>query len=344
MSSIERIERVAILAKPSFFCAGVNWGIEHLKQDLKEHGRIYIPNINGLVHYPPVTEELRGLGAVFVEDPRDIPTSSWVGNSMHGLSPLDRQTYIDRQLQHIDYSCPLVINVGQRVLGAIRTANQEGKVAKILYACKDVTHPEPKAVLELAPSHVIPVTDRSILEEYQVRTEEMYFAESQTTINVKESVEMIMAFTDKFRGLRSLLPTRLGACFATDNRQQALNALIKTGVDRLVVIGSTTSANTTQLAKIGKSHGIPVDFLERAHDLSLTKFDGVNRVGITGGASVPPQEGDIAKEIFRQWGFKTADLVTGKPEPTTFPNINPPFYDYRSGKITPEILKLTRTY
>lgn len=343
MTAEQETGKVAIRANPSFTCAGVTWGIEQLKEVLQEYGTIYIPNKNGLVHYSPTTKELEKLGAVFIEDPRDIPIGENVGNSMHGLSPLDRRVYIERKLRHFDFSCPLVDNAEQRVLGAIEKANKASKIAKILYACKDTVHPEPKAILELAPSHVVPVTKREVLEEYEVRDDEMYFAESQTTINVKGAVEMIMAFKAKFGGLKSLIPKRLGACFATGNRQEALDLLIGSGIDKLVVIGSPTSANTTQLVRIGEQHGIPVDFQEKARGLSKRNYIDFNRVGITGGASVPPQEGDAVMKMFREWGFRTEDLTIGKPEPKTF-NLTAPVYDYRSGNIPQEILELTRTY
>lgn len=343
----DSVEKVAIRAVPSFACAGVNWGVDQLKRILQEKGTVYITNQNGLVHYDPSMEELTGLGAVFVDDPRKIPTGAYVGDSMHGRSRLRQQTYVDQGLRHYDFSCPLVTNVHDRIEGAILETAKQGKVAKILYACKDPGHPEPQAVIDLAPNHIVPVTDRGVLENYQVRDDEEYFAESQTTINIKKAMELMMKFKGKFKGLRSLLPasSRLGACFATENRQQSLEAILNAGIDKLVVFGSPSSANTTQLAVIGKERGIEVDFLERAEHLDYGMFDGFRHVGVTGGASVPPTVGDQAMEIFRSWGFRIEDLVVGNKEPITFPNKKPPFYDYNNGHITEaQLAQLIRTH
>lgn len=338
-------EKVAYRAQPSFTCAGVNWGVEHLKVLLQEHGTVYIPNKNGLVHNSRVTEELQDLGAVFVGSVEDIPAGAVAANSMHGLSPLDVRTFMDKRVLLNDLSCPLVENVKQRIIRAIAEAERLDKWAVILYWCKDVNHPEPKAILELAPSHVMPVTSRQTLEDYKVQPDEMYFADSQTTLNVQQGMSLIREFRDKFPGLKGL--PKIGVCFATDNRQRALQGLIEAGIEKLVVIGSPSSSNTTELVKIGKSHGLPVEFMERAILMGREMFEGFNRVGVHGGASVLPDEGDRAMEIFRSWGYKTVDLVAGKPEPRTFPKITPPVYDFRSrsSQISTELLlALTRTY
>lgn len=340
--STEYSDRVAIWAKPSFACAGVNWGIRQLELVLEEHGRVYIPNPNGFVHYGPELERLMAKGAVFTNGPEEIPEGSVVANSMHGLSPQERKVYIERRFVHYELSCPLVSNVYDRVRMAISEAEKGGKTARILYACKDTIHPEPKSVIELAPNHVIPVTGKEVLEEYQVKDNEMYFADSQTTINVQAALDMIDEFRDKFPNLRSYL-ARMGACFATNNRQQALNALIEAGIDKLVVVGSSTSANTTQLKKIGEARGIPVEFPETADDLTRGKFDSHKMVGVTGGASVRPQEGDRVMARLEEWGFKKGELVVGKAEPETF-NLMPRKYNYRFGNISPETLQLIKTY
>lgn len=341
----QRAERTAIWARSSFACTGVNWGYERAVEILKEHGVLYIlnPNGNGLVHYSPVNEELKEKGAIYISDPRDIPLYSPVANSMHGLSPLDLSILIERRVLHYDLRCNLVTNVSTRVRMAIREAERIGKIAKILYACNDTLHPEPKAIIELAPSHIVPVTSRQILEEYPVDPErEMYFAESQTTINVQEALAQISEYKSRFGRMQSYM-RRLGICFATDNRQKALNALIEEGVDRLVVIGDEASSNTQELVKIGESHDIPVEFRLKSSDLSARMFEGDRRVGLTGGASVPIKVGHEVMGMFTDWGFKTDELWVGPPEPETF-KLLPPVYDYRSGEISPEVLELTRTY
>lgn len=335
-------EKVAIRANPSFTCAGVNWGVDQLKQILEVHGTVYIPNKNGLVHNKRVTEELRAEGAVFVDTPEEVPEGSVIANSMHGLSPLDVKVFIEKRALHYDLSCPLVDNVHQRVLRAITEAKSQDKVAKILYYCKDTIHPEPKAVIEQAPTHVIPVISREVLENYQVQDNEKYYADSQTTLNVQQGMALIAEYKNKFRGLRGL--PRVGICFATYNRQSALDGLIGEGIKLLIVLGSPESTNTTELVKIGRSHGLPVEFLERGDWLERGMVEGFDKVGLHGGASVLPDEGDKAMDKLKAWGYQRRNFVFGQPEPSTFPNSKPKVYDFRSGQIPEDLLALTRTY
>ena len=177
---------------------------------------------------------------------------------------------------------------------------------------------------------------------YRPNTEEMYFADSQTTVNVQKGIALIEEFRDKFPGLRSL--PKMGVCFATSNRQQALDELIGVGIGKLVVIGDPESSNTSELVKIGRSHGLPVEFHGRAHLLKEEMFDQFPKVGVHGGASVLPEEGDIAMDMLKGWGYNARDVVVGKPEPRTFPNAQVPRYDYRSGNISSDVLALTATY
>ena len=335
-------EKLAFRAQPSFTCAGVNWGVEQLQILLEIHGTVYIPNKDGLVHNKRVTQELREQGAIFINHSSEVPEGSVVANSMHGLSPLDMRIFMERRLLHYDLSCHLVHQVHQRVLRAIEEAEEQEKKAKVLYWCKDTNHPEPRAILDLAPSHVVPVTSGQVLEEYQVQENEMYFADSQTTLNVQHGMSLINEYRNKFPGLKGL--PRIGICFATFNRQAALEGLIAAGIEKLVVIGSPESSNTSELVKIGRSHGLPVYFLERAVLMERDMFEGFNKVGVHGGASVLPDEGDKAMEMFKSWGYRTEDLVVGKPEPRTFPNIKPKVYDFRFGHIPEELMNLTKTY
>lgn len=333
-------EKIAFRANPSFTCAGVNWGVEYFRELLKEYSPIFVPNPGGFVHNNRLKGELEEDGARFVGSISDIPFYSEAANSMHGLSPLDVREFARRRVRLFDLSCPLVDNVHQRTIRAIEEAERQGKKAIIFYHCKDTNHPEPKAVLELAPSHIVPVTDRSVLEQYLPRADEMYFVDSQTTLNVQQGVAMIGEFRDKFTQLRGL--PRAGVCFATSNRQSALDELIAQGIEMLTVFGSPQSSNTTELVKIGRKNGLSVEFLETAELLEESMVGSFNRVGIHGGASVLSDEGDKAMEKLREWGYKTGHLV-GRTEPSTFSN-KPKVYNFRSGQIPEDLIYLTRTY
>ncbi|HVH06485.1 MAG TPA: 4-hydroxy-3-methylbut-2-enyl diphosphate reductase, partial [Myxococcota bacterium] len=64
-----------LLANPRGFCAGVDRAIEIVERALLRYGApVYVRH--EIVHNRHVVESLRAKGAVFVEDPREVPPGS----------------------------------------------------------------------------------------------------------------------------------------------------------------------------------------------------------------------------------------------------------------------------
>ena len=75
-------------------------------------------------------------------------------------------------------------------------------------------------------------------------------------------------------------------CDATEDRQGEVLRLAKE-VDAMIVVGGKNSANTTRLAKISESAGIPTFLIETEAELDESKISRFNIVGVTAGASTP---------------------------------------------------------
>ena len=74
-----------------------------------------------IVHNRHVVEELRQAGAIFVEELGEVAEGARVIFSAHGVSPAVRREAVERRLQVIDATCPLVTKVH---LEAVRFAKQ----------------------------------------------------------------------------------------------------------------------------------------------------------------------------------------------------------------------------
>ena len=73
------------LANTRGFCAGVDRAIEIVKKVIEIHGApVYVKH--EVVHNKTVVEELKKLGAIFVEDIEAIPEGEVVVYSAHGIS------------------------------------------------------------------------------------------------------------------------------------------------------------------------------------------------------------------------------------------------------------------
>ena len=85
-------------------------------------------------------------------------------------------------------------------------------------------------------------------------------------------------------------------CDYTSDRQISARE-ISSQVDLMYVIGGRNSANTNKLAEICKQQGTVTRHIEVAEEIEARDLEGVERVGITAGASTP--DGRIASVIDR---------------------------------------------
>src|SRR6201993_1084335 len=97
VSSPASVKKI-ILLRPRGFCAGVVRAIDVVKIALDLYGApIYVRK--EIVHNRHVVDELRGMGAIFVEELIEVPSGGRVIFSAHGVSPAVRVEAKERGLQ-----------------------------------------------------------------------------------------------------------------------------------------------------------------------------------------------------------------------------------------------------
>ena len=267
-----------IVAKPRGFCAGVGRAIKTVEQALKRYGPpVYV--LNHIVHNAHVVNGLREKGAVFVHDLSDVPEGAHLLFSAHGVGP-DRWEQAERQsLDVIDATCPLVEKVhheARRFSGQGYTVVLIGKAG----------HDETIGTMGWAEGHVKLIQTLEDVDTLDVDDPNKLAYITQTTLSVGDCQDIIDALRKRFPNVRG--PAKADICYATSNRQFAVNALASE-VDLVLVVGDGESANSTRLAEVARAQGRPAYLIPDASGICAAWFEGVVRVLITSGASVPEE-------------------------------------------------------
>ncbi len=265
-----------ILANPRGFCAGVVMAIDSLDQAIELFGTpIYA--YHEIVHNRPVVERFRNKGVVFVDSIEEVPEGGTVLYSAHGVAPQIREASVRRKVHAIDATCPLVTKVHKEALRYAR----EGRTIILI---GHEGHDEVVGTMGEAPHHIVLVENEDDVEKLDLPSDASVAYLTQTTLSVDESRGIIVALKRKFPQIVG--PAKDDICYATQNRQEAVNELAQE-VDVVVVVGSQNSSNSIRLVEIARRIGKPAFLIDGPEDIRDEWFQPNGTVMVTAGASVP---------------------------------------------------------
>jgi 4-hydroxy-3-methylbut-2-enyl diphosphate reductase len=265
-----------LLANPRGFCAGVDRAIEIVDLALERYGPpVYVRH--EIVHNRHVVEELRAKGAVFVDDPSQVPSGALLIFSAHGVSPAVRAASQERGLRVIDATCPLVTKVH---VEAARMAREGMDI--VLVGHKG--HVEVEGTMGHAPERMHLVQSVADVAALEVRDPERLGCVTQTTLSVDDTREILEALKRRFPAIR--LPRKDDICYATQNRQNAVKDL--TGrAEVVIVVGAPESSNSSRLVELAGKRGARAHLVQTADEIDPAWIEGARCVGVTAGASAP---------------------------------------------------------
>jgi 4-hydroxy-3-methylbut-2-enyl diphosphate reductase len=138
---------------------------------------------------------------------------------------------------------------------------------------------------------------------------------TQTTLSIDDTAEIIDALRRRFPNIDG--PRKSDICYATQNRQDAVKQLAQQA-GLVLVVGSPNSSNSNRLREIADKLGTPAYLIDGADDIRREWLQGVDRVGVTAGASAP--EVLVEQVILRlqEWGAANIHEADGKPEQVVF--------------------------
>ena len=268
------------LANTRGFCAGVDRAIEIVKKVLEIQGApVYVKH--EVVHNKTVVEELKQLGAIFVEDIHEIPEGEVVIYSAHGISKAVEVESQNRNLNVFDATCPLVSKVHAEV----------NTYAKLGYHCLLIghkNHPEVEGTMgQFDTSYggtITLIEDLEDVNKLNFKASDNIAFVTQTTLSVDDTQEIKDSLIQKYPAIKG--PKKDDICYATQNRQDAVKQLALES-DLVLVIGSENSSNSNRLREIAERSGVEAYLIDTIEDLPLDCLEGKSKIGLTSGASAP---------------------------------------------------------
>jgi 4-hydroxy-3-methylbut-2-enyl diphosphate reductase len=300
--------REIIMAEPRGFCAGVDRAIEIVERALRKFGApIYVRH--EIVHNTHVVQNLKSLGAIFIEELSDVPPGATLVFSAHGVSKALQDEAQARGFRIFDATCPLVTKVHVEVAKLHREGYEF-----IMIGHKG--HPEVEGTMGQLSDGIYLVEDVDDVAKVQPRQSERLAVVTQTTLSVDDAAEISAAVQARFPQVRR--PKQQDICYATQNRQDAVK-LLSPQVDILIVVGSSTSSNSNRLAELSNRLGTEAHMVDGPDDLKPAWFEGKLRVGLTAGASAPDVVVQAVIERIRSLGAISVRTMDGIAETLKFP-------------------------
>jgi len=321
MSSGTDEQKKVILLKPRGFCAGVVRAIDVVKIALDLYGSpIYVRK--EIVHNRHVVDELRGAGAIFVEELSEVPEGARVIFSAHGVSPAVRAEANVRRLEVIDATCPLVTKVH---LEATRFARQGHTI--VLIGHRD--HDEVIGTLGEAPQCTYLVSSVEDVDRLTPRDPARIAYLTQTTLSLDETRNIVARLKERFPEIQG--PPAQDICYATENRQLAVKA-VAPSCDLLLVVGSQNSSNSKRLVEVSKNAGIPAYLVDDSSQVDPAWLAGARVVTVTAGASAPENLVEDLIDFLKTRGFGSVEEMHLKEEDVRF--TLPPQLAAVTGRLT----------
>jgi len=301
-----------VLANPRGFCAGVDRAIEIVERALDIFGApIYVRH--EVVHNKFVVDGLRERGAVFVDELNEVPDGNTVIFSAHGVSQAVRQEAAARDLRVFDATCPLVTKVHLEVTRHCKAGDEV-----ILIGHKG--HPEVEGTMgqyqcENPGTGIYLVETPDDVAKLNVKDKTKLSFVTQTTLSMDDTQAVIDALRKHFPEIKG--PKKDDICYATQNRQDAVKRL-SNDCDVVLVVGSPNSSNSNRLREIAEKEGRKGYLIDGPEDMKQDWFDGVNKVGVTAGASAPEILVESVINQLEDWGVNSVTTDGGEPENVVF--------------------------
>ena len=261
-----------LLAEEFGFCFGVERAVDLVEEALAEGGTIR--SLGALIHNSQEMQRLEQRGVTTISSPTEADTQTTAVIRAHGVTPEVQRELEENAAQVIDATCPFVTRVQH-------LAERAAKEGRDVVVAGNPDHPEMIGVVGYAPDNTYVVRDAS--EVARLPSLHHPLVVSQTTLKLQTFQEVAETVRAKSETEPQVINT---ICSATRDRQDAARALSGL-VDAFYVIGGRHSSNSVKLLAVCQEQCARSFLIETADEINPDDLAGINRVGVTAGASTP---------------------------------------------------------
>ena len=299
-----------LLASPRGFCAGVDRAIEIVEKTLKKFGSpVYVRH--EIVHNKQVVENLKRLGAIFIEELNEVKDNTRpVIFSAHGVPKSVPKEAENKKMFYIDATCPLVTKVHKESERHYKNGYQV-----ILVGHKG--HPEVVGTMGQLPEGSIRLIETED-DAKKLKTDEfnkpMAYV-TQTTLSVDDTKNIIEILKKKFPNIKSSIKEDI--CYATTNRQNSVKK-IAPSCDLFFVIGSENSSNSKRLVEVAIKSGCnKSELFDFSKEVPINRIIKSKIIGLTSGASAPEKLiQNFISEVKKRCDVSVEEIITTKEKVT----------------------------
>ena len=299
-----------LLASPRGFCAGVDRAIDIVEKTLKKFGApVYVRH--EIVHNKQVVENLKKLGAIFIEELDEIKDNSRpVIFSAHGVPKTVPKEAESKKMFYIDATCPLVTKVH-------RESERHHKNGFQIILVGHKGHPEVIGTMGQLPEGSIRLIETEN-DAIKLRTDEFnkpVAYVTQTTLSIDDTKNIIEILKKKFPNIKSSIKEDI--CYATTNRQNSVKK-IAPNCDLFFVIGSENSSNSKRLVEVAKKSGCKKsELFDFSNKLPVNEILKSKTIGLTSGASAPEKLiQDFISEVRKHCDVSIEEIIATKEKVT----------------------------
>ncbi len=262
-----------IIAKNAGLCYGVKRALT-LARKVRQSSEGRVLTFGDLIHNPQVIEDLRKQGVESVDDLDRVKSGTVIIRS-HGVSPDVYERMKSKKAEVVDATCPIVRKIQKLVARLAR-----GRAEIVIVGNR--RHPEIQGLLGYSQGKAVVVEDESQVEALPYRRRRAVLAQSTQDLYLFERVAArLLEKTGTLTAYNTI-------CSSTRTRQRSTSELASR-VDTLFIVGGKNSSNSNKLYEISRRVLPNTHFIESAAQIRPAMLARARRVGISGGASTPPE-------------------------------------------------------